>query len=185
MIPGPIVRITPDELHIDDPDFYDTLYTFKGRWSKDPFTALSLSTGSILGTLDHDLHRLRRAAIQPFFAKSKIYALEPVIQTLVEKLCTRMQEYQEREQPVPLREAYQCFAADVVTEYCFAENGGLLDYPDFAVQDWANLQQGFRTGFRIKYLPWLLPIIRLTPKWMLGLIFPAARNFGVWNQVSN
>lgn len=32
--PGPIVRISPHELHVSDPAFYDKLYRMDGRWDK-------------------------------------------------------------------------------------------------------------------------------------------------------
>jgi len=31
---GPIIRISPHDLHIIDPAFFDTLYRTDGRWDK-------------------------------------------------------------------------------------------------------------------------------------------------------
>src|SRR4051812_204432 len=64
---GPIVRINPYELHILDPDFYLELYASnrkldKYRW----WTNLAGADGSGFSAVPHDLHRLRRGALNPF-----------------------------------------------------------------------------------------------------------------------
>lgn len=183
---GPIVRINPHELHIDDPDFYDKLNSFQGKWNKDPYTAHQFANpGSSVGTIDHDLHRKRRAAVLSFFSKQKIYALEPVIQSTIDKLCSKLEDYVETGQPLNLRNAYKCFAADVVAEYCFAESGGLLDKPDFSHAHWREHQQGLKAGLRARYLPsWYLPVVRGAPEWIRATVDPAAKHFEVWHRVS-
>ena len=138
-----------------------------------------------MGTIEHDLHRKRRAAVLPFFSKQKIYALEPVIQSTIDKLCDKIQDYQKTGQPVNLRNAFKCFAADVVGEYCFAESGGLIDKPNFALTNWKEHQQGLKAGLRARYLPsWYLPMVMGAPEWIRASIDPAAKHFEVWHRVS-
>ena len=138
-----------------------------------------------MGTIDHDLHRKRRAAVLPFFSKQKIYALEPVIQSTIDKLCDKIQEYQKTGQPLNLRNAFKCFAADVVAEYCFAESGGLIDKPEFAKENWVQHQQGLKAGLRARYLPsWYMPVVRGAPGWIRATVDPAAKHFEVWHRVS-
>ena len=183
---GPIIRINPHELHIDDPDFFDKLNSFQGKWDKDPFTAHQFANpGSSVGTIDNDLHRKRRAAVLPFFSKQKIYALEPVIQSTIDVLCHKMEDYVKNGQPLNLRNAYKCFAADVVAEYCFAESGGLLEKPDFSQAHWKDHQQGLKAGLKARYLPrWYLPVVRGAPEWIRATVDPAAKHFEVWHRVS-
>jgi len=63
---GPIVRITPDELHVQDSSFWDTLYARnpkadKYAWMNGRFG----NEASIFTTSDQALHRLRRSALNP------------------------------------------------------------------------------------------------------------------------
>lgn len=186
LYPGPIVRISPHEIHVDDIEFFDRLNSFQGKWNKDPYTAHQFANpGSLVGTLDHDIHRKRRAAVLPFFSKQKIYALEPVITSMVDKLCEKMEDYQKSGEIMPLRNALHCFAVDVVGEYCFAESGGLLDRPKFALNNMQEHLQGLKAGLRARYLPsWYMPAVRGAPEWVRQSVDPAAKHFEVWHRVS-
>ena len=58
---GPIIRVTPDEVHISDPDFLDTIYAMRNRNA--PYPGGLLVEKSIGGAEDWDLHKLRRVRI--------------------------------------------------------------------------------------------------------------------------
>ena len=182
---GPIIRISPHELHVNDVEFFDRLNSFQGKWNKDPYTAHQFANpGSLVGTLDHDLHRKRRAAVLPFFSKQRIYALEPVITSRVDKLCEKIQDYRKSGEVMPLRNALHCFAVDVVCDYCFAESGRLLDKPKFALDTMQNHLQGLKAGLRARYLPsWYMPVVRGPPEWIRQSVDPAVKHFEVWHRV--
>ncbi|KAK0728747.1 hypothetical protein B0T26DRAFT_849369, partial [Lasiosphaeria miniovina] len=76
----PIVRTNPYELHIRDPDFYDELYASNQRLDKYRYG---------FSTVPHELHRLRRGAINPFFSVQSVTQLEPLILAKADKLCAR------------------------------------------------------------------------------------------------
>ncbi len=62
---GSIVRINPYELHVSDRDFYDVLYAGSSK-RRDRFEWYAAGLGlpnSMLGTINHDLHRKRRVAL--------------------------------------------------------------------------------------------------------------------------
>jgi hypothetical protein len=106
--PGPIVRISPYELHINDPGYHEYLYSQKSPRNKykyftDQF-GIPLSTFS---SIDHRLHRLRRQPQAVFFSKQSIYHLEFVISEMIEKLCQRIEGFLGTGKPMPMHLSYR------------------------------------------------------------------------------
>lgn len=88
--------------------------------------------GALPLTPDHNLHRIRRKAMNQFFSKQSVLRLEPVVQKEVKKLCSRIREYKGKGKPVNMNNAFAALAGDVVSTFCFARNYKVLDEPDFA-----------------------------------------------------
>jgi cytochrome P450 len=115
------------------------------------------------GTVDHDLHRLRRAAINPFFSKQKVTALQPVIQRLVDKLCTKFEKIRGTDEVVPIECAFDAFTMDVITEYSLDTNFGYLDKPGWS-SDFRELERAFgEMGYMQKMFPPLIAMMNSLP----------------------
>lgn len=132
---GPIIRISPEELHVRDPDWYDELMTTSIR-PRDKSEAFAGRSGrdSIFGTVQHDHHRVRRGALNPFFSKKSISAIQPLIQSKVDLLCTGLGEYapdgsdeKRAGREIELGVAYMSLTLDVISHYAFGKSYGLLD----------------------------------------------------------
>ncbi|KAA6406431.1 MAG: cytochrome P450 [Lasallia pustulata] len=116
---GPILRITPWEIHINDPDFLDEIYapSFCNR-EKYSFQTRTLKVPmSMGGTIKHDLHRKRREALDPLFSKKSVTGLESMIRHKVNQLCELMEDHSKQEIVVNLSAVYFAFANDVVSHY--------------------------------------------------------------------
>ena len=66
------------------------------------------------GSIQHDLHRKRREALNPFFSKKSVVALESVIGQKVKQLCRLMEEHSRHQIPVNLSDVYFAFANEYV-----------------------------------------------------------------------
>lgn len=44
----------------------------------------------IFSTPEHDLHRMRRAALAPYFSKRRVRAYVPYLRDILDKLCYRL-----------------------------------------------------------------------------------------------
>lgn len=87
---------------------------------------------SAFDTIAHDKHRMRREPWNPYFSKASVSRVQPLlIQSCVEKLCTRLAEHQAAGKPVVMTNAFACLTADVISEYTFPSGYDLLDAPDF------------------------------------------------------
>jgi cytochrome P450 len=88
-------------------------------------------------TIDHDLHRLRRNALNRYFSKTAVTNFESYIRETAEYLCSRLQSHSNSE-PVTISTAYSSFTTDGIAEYCFGKSYDYLDRPNFM----PNLQAG-------------------------------------------
>jgi len=126
------VRITPDEVHILDSDFWETIFTKAGRVDK--YEWLSGRFGnenSVLSTGPDELHRTRRNALNPFFSRKRIIELQGVVRQKLKLLLRKVQEYQDSGAPFAINRGYMAFAEDVIMQYCFANDYNSLDVPNW------------------------------------------------------
>lgn len=130
---GPIIRIGPDDLHVNDPEFLPELYPVGGR-SRDKYRRVMQVFGfnnAALSTVEHDVHRMRRGAMARMFSKDSVRRLEPIMRGNLEKLFVRLQECKANGKPINLLHLYSAFTNDLITEYAFGVSYNWLDAPEF------------------------------------------------------
>lgn len=171
---GPIVRINPYEIHINDPEYIDEVYpggsrrTMKWDWSAKLFASQSAG----FSTPGHELHRIRRGSLSSFFSTGSVKELEPVVQSVVDKMVLRLQALQGSGTNVNVIHLYSCLTGDIISQYAFANSYNFLDDPDFAPywsEKWMRVSE---QGHLLKQLGWLEPMMRCMPAWMVKF-FPA------------
>lgn len=170
---GPIIRITPTELHIDDPGYYETLYSRAGRRDKYAYFSGRFGYASdCFSTINHDLHRLRRKALSPMFSVKKIEEFQPVIKEKVEKLCRKITVYLQDGQVLPLSRAWMALTTDIITEYSFAKSYDQLDSPNFQDTLHEALVAIYTTGQFALHFPIVFPILDIMPEWLVKMAQP-------------
>jgi cytochrome P450 len=100
------------------PSYYDQLYvgssvrrTNKYHWAVRGFGP----TVASFSTVSHDLHRIRRGALAPFFSKASVAQLEPTVQAVIAKFVLRLKGLQGSGTPINLIDAYSALTNDVRT----------------------------------------------------------------------
>lgn len=116
---GPIIRINPSELHIRDPEYFNTVYAGgsarRHRWER--ANTANGSPGSMASTGPHDLHRIRRNALNSYFSKASVLRLEERIQSHVGMLCQRLREFKGRGEIFRFDTALTALTFDIITDY--------------------------------------------------------------------
>lgn len=171
---GPVIRCSPEEIHVRDSQWFDTLYTGPGhvrsKWSKS--IRANGSPGSVASAESHDLHRERRAALNPFFSKKAVDEVELSIRSKVEKMCQKFHDCAKERKIVELGTAFTAVTLDVITEYCYNNCFDVLSEPDFAPR-WKQLMVGlFESATAMKHFPVVLQVLKTLPAPVLKILNP-------------
>ena len=126
----------------------------------------------MFGTVSHDLHRARRAVLNPFFSKRSVTKFSSSISSAVEQLCVRLQGFQNTGQPINLKVAFGALTLDIISEYSFARSSKTLADPDFASETWKAMFAMAELSMLLKQYPWLSTVAKAMPKWVVAVFNP-------------
>lgn len=163
---GPIVRINPDELHIQDPEFYETVYAGKrDKWP--PAAKMAGFDLSSFAAVSHEVHRQRRAAVSPMMARRAIIDAIPIIEQQLVNLQEAFQNSASGGKPLELGVTFLAFTTDVASQYFFRQTLGMQDNAHKAAT-WKHATHSVALG---------TPIMKQFP----GVLKPAMKiPLGVW-----
>ncbi|KAI1129410.1 cytochrome P450 [Nemania abortiva] len=159
---GPIIRISPHELHVIDPAFYNTLYRMDGRWDKYSWTYDAFGAKrSTIFISDHNVHKMRRSAIAPFFSKPRVADHQDLLRRNIDKLCQRTSKLAGN--TFNLGAAISAFTRDTGNEFVVGKRYNELDLESFGVE-LSIASQGAGPFWRItKHMHWFGPAMRGLP----------------------
>ncbi|KAI4213325.1 MAG: hypothetical protein LQ351_004066 [Letrouitia transgressa] len=167
----PVVRITPNEIHVRDPAFWDELMTTNARpRDKTEFLAGLTGRQSVFGTVGHDIHHIRRSALDAFSSKKSIAAFEPSVREKVAELCDAMKRQADNDNVLNLNTAFTALALDVISLYGFGKSYGLLQKPEFA-PNWRQMLHNTLESFPLmRHVPWLPAMLKKLPHSIRNLV---------------
>ena len=166
---GPIVRITPDEVHIADSgsESYDKINYVGTKYSKSPnFYNALCAPNSSFGTLSNELHRIRRSAMNPMFSRQKVLELEAIVQEKARKVVAHMELGIKTGQPVDLHHNFRAVSIDVASEYAFDRCYDFLEQEDLGAK-FCEMARGIGPALWVfQQLPSFQKVALATPPWM-------------------
>ncbi|PYH92277.1 cytochrome P450 [Aspergillus ellipticus CBS 707.79] len=130
---GPIVRISPSEVHIHDPDYYETLYSTNAPRNKDPWFTTHFG--------------------------ARVNRMQSLIQANLEKLTRQLDGYVRSGKQLKVDVAYNAFTGDVITGYTSYRPLGYLDTSDMVPIRSETVRNLVEVGMISRHLPGLFPLM--------------------------
>ncbi|KAL4799004.1 cytochrome P450 [Aspergillus venezuelensis] len=171
---GPIVRITPREVHISDPEFYEEIYAPSSRRrEKDPtWVPIFGSPTSMISTTNHEHHRFRRSILTNFFSKRNVQNLTPMIEERCLKLLQRFEEFHETDTIVQLDNAFSALTADIITYYCYGKLWHFIEDKDFRVDIRTATTEISGLSHVNRIFHFINPMLKSLPPWLMRALAP-------------
>ncbi|KAK0509985.1 hypothetical protein JMJ35_007379 [Cladonia borealis] len=124
---GPIVRVAPDLLHIDDPDFFREVHGPHGTYVKSKFFYGTVgASAALLSLQDPHEHKVRRNVVNSLFSQGSVNALSEMAQEKIETAVRIIERHQLENKPLDIQTLYRCISADSITESMFGYSQELL-----------------------------------------------------------
>lgn len=129
---GPVIRIGVNDLHINDPEFYQSITKPASKFLKDPdyYSGVGFPH-AILGMIDPIEHRIRKQVLAPAFSASQVQEFASRIEDKVVDMCNTFEEHTIALKPVNIAAAFKAFALDVISELVIGQEFGALHCPGF------------------------------------------------------
>jgi hypothetical protein len=116
---GPILRISPDEIQINDPEAFDLVYVAgaekRHRWPR--AGTGRTAPGAMSSAYSHDLHRLRRSSLQNYFSKGAITRVESRLQVPMAQLRQTLEQAAASSEPLDFGMTAAKLTLNFITEY--------------------------------------------------------------------
>ncbi|KAJ6103982.1 elymoclavine monooxygenase [Penicillium sp. IBT 18751x] len=156
---SPVIRIGPNAVHVNDPSFYQEMFSMTTKYYKEPefYKALG-AEGAMASILDPKNHRMYRNHLRPLFASRAVDRVVPRLQLELEKATCIFDMHRKDDRPLNIQALYRSFTSDMVCELLFGETPNFIGdgngYHPFV----AALDRFTAFSWLVVYFPWIKSI---------------------------
>ncbi|KAI1195543.1 putative cytochrome P450 [Nemania serpens] len=183
---GPILRINPYEIVINDPTFYNEVYVTASTRRTTIWPRYRTGIGfddSHTMTESHELHRRRRKPLEPFFSRLGISRMEEMIISEAKFLNDRLEGLRGSKNVIRLDHVFSAFAGDVIGKICCEDPPNMMARDEFG-KEWHNLiERVVRQLLLFMHVPQLVKLARIFPMGFLYRVYPGAAGFNEFRQM--
>lgn len=173
-VSGPIVRISPYEVHIKDPEFCVTAFACSQKLDKYGWWYRVFGgPGATISTEGYKLHRIRRSAFQKFLSKHAVRDFIPEILEKLREMEAVLGKFADEGTTINLAKIYRCMACDVVSSYVLPSSFNLLQSDDMGDGFLLSLRYFFQMATYLRYMTFLESTIALLPQSLFGFMLAA------------
>ncbi|KAL2860989.1 cytochrome P450 [Aspergillus lucknowensis] len=153
---SPVIRIAPNHVHVNDPEFYHVVYRAGTDYGKAPhFYKALLYPEALISIMDAKRHRIYRNTIAPLFSPAAIDLCAPRIHQVILKAAANVSKGIESKGPINIQRLFRCFSIDVIYVTLFGQQ-------DVFVEDYEHPHGLITSMEQITHGAWLakhFPII--------------------------
>lgn len=173
---GSIVRISPEQLHVNDPEFYREVYNQQTNYFKAPYFYQGFGLpGSLLFNLDPNNHRIQRKVLNPMFSAQSMDRMSAGVGDKVEQAVCLMER--SRGKPLDIQALLRCINADIMIKILTGSSSNFVGSNDPCPPLLTTLNTFINHGPLMKQFP-LLPVIALQlPSFLSGKLVPGYVQF--------
>jgi hypothetical protein len=130
-----------------------------------------------LATQKHDLHKARRAALNPFFSKQNLRLLEPSIAEVLDHMFQRLDQHLGTGMPVNMNLLYSAATHDIISDYAFGQGFVCFNKQDLNKPYFDAYHELILNWHMGCYFPWIGNLMRRLPPYIVTLLMPPARYY--------
>ncbi|KAI1741372.1 cytochrome P450 [Xylaria scruposa] len=162
---GPIVRLSPHEVHVNDISVFHEIFNRNRGFTKDPVTYSVGSNNAMTMTIPVEAHRAKRQVLDPVFSKRRVNAMESSIYDEIDRVFEKVEQFRKNGGEVPIHQLFYCYTADVVSELLFGKRLDMVSATDFRtkVKDMQFFTSGVWAALHFTYLR---QMVTEGPRWL-------------------
>ncbi|EWZ99978.1 hypothetical protein FOWG_00345 [Fusarium oxysporum f. sp. lycopersici MN25] len=172
---GPIVRMSPNRVHINDPNFYHNVYSTGTKFFKEPaMFRFARELDALPFIMDPAARKVRRGIVNPMFSPRAIKDFSPLALQIIKGALKKIGDSYETGKPVSLKRLESNFAMDIVMKLCFGKDMNCTQGKEALVDSMVALAHSFSL---IKHFPMLGKVMQSVPTHVLAYIIPGLVEF--------
>ncbi|KAG7057536.1 cytochrome P450 [Colletotrichum scovillei] len=158
---GQYVRLGPNLVSVQNLDALKTIYGVNKGYRKTEFYAVQQQlangkpTQTLFTTLDEDFHAKIKRPISSLYSMSTLTEFEPFVDSTIEKLLEKLDEFADAGRELDLATWLQYYAFDVIGELTFGKPLGFLDQGQDVGDVMLSLEKMVDYAGMIGQIPWL------------------------------
>lgn len=122
--------------------------------------------------------------MSPYFSKTVIRKLEPIVLDHLATLLNRFESARKSGEVLELDIVYRALTSDIITQYSFGKSTDFLDRPDFNAPFYRTVMGVFEHVPLLHHISWLGPLMNSLPTQIVLKLMPGLGSVHMLQKVS-